>query len=102
VWNKKRARQKKTSHFNALTFAGQKDGVDPNIFDFWERMHTRKKPLPKTGPMWENKGSHVRSTKYVEKFKEVCGDDIDPRSSPFDPKIDLMAGEGEEWALMDW
>jgi hypothetical protein len=38
----------------------------------------------------------------VDKFKEVRGDDINPRSSPFYPKVDLLAGEGEEWALMDW
>jgi hypothetical protein len=35
----------------------KKIGVDPNIFDFWEHMHTRNKPHPKTGPMWVNKVS---------------------------------------------
>ncbi|KAK1613257.1 hypothetical protein QYE76_036930 [Lolium multiflorum] len=48
----------------------KKTGVDPNFFEFWQTMHTRKKPHPTTGSMWVNKGSELRSTKFVQKFKE--------------------------------
>jgi hypothetical protein len=69
--------------------------VDPNVFEFWETMHTRKKPHPTTGSMWVNKGSELRSTKFVQKFKEVHGDDADPRTSDFDPEVAVLAGEGQ-------
>lgn len=49
----------------------KKTGADPNFFEFWETMHTRKKPHPTMGSMWVNKGSELQSTKFVQKFKEV-------------------------------
>jgi hypothetical protein len=58
-------------------------------------MHTRKKPYPTTGSMWVNKGSELWSTKFVQKFKEVHGDDADPRTSDFDPEVAVLAGEGQ-------
>ena len=72
----------------------KKTGVDPNFFDYWELKRTMKKPHPKTGSMWVNKGAEMRSTKFVDKFKEVHGADADPRTAPFDPEVAVLAGEG--------
>ena len=42
---------------------------------------------PQTGENWD---------KYTEKLKEVHGPDADPLTTPYDPTVALLAGEGRK------
>ena len=49
------------------------------------------KPLDK---QWITTTAEKQHTRYCAKFKQVHGETSDPMTSPFDPKVAMLAGQG--------
>ena len=71
-------------------------GAPPNIFGFFKKTKTRKKPHPDTGSMWVSGQAEVQCEAYTSKFKEVHGQTSEPTSEDFDVEVAMLAGQGKK------
>jgi hypothetical protein len=55
---------------------------------------TRDEPDPLTQSTWVTVGSKLRVEGYTGKYKQKYGEDADPKKSPFDAEVAMLAGQG--------